>query len=79
MKALLFKLFVSRAAPVIVQYAGKLLANGAVAGGAWLTSHGVQSGDSLTIIAGGLTTLVGAAVEYIRIHYGDAVAAAVAK
>lgn len=78
MKAFLVKLFISRAAPALTQYAGKLLANGAVAGGVWLTSHGVQAGDSLSVIAGGLATLVGAGVEYIRIHYGDAVAETVA-
>lgn len=76
MKAFLIKLFISRAAPAVTQYIGKLLANGAVAGGVWLASHGVNAGDSLSMIAGGVGVLAGAAVEYVRIHYGDAIVAA---
>lgn len=79
LKSVLFKLFISRAAPVLVQYIGKLLANGAIVAGGYLASHGVAAGDSLTMIAGGLTVLAGAVVEYVRIHYGDAVVEAVSK
>lgn len=79
LKSMLFKLFISRAAPVLVQYLGKLLATGALLGGAWLANHGVNAGESLSTIAGGVGVLAGAVVEYVRIHYGDAIVAEVAK
>lgn len=79
LKSALLHLFINRAAPAVTQYIGKALSNAAVLGGAWLTEHGVNAGDSLTTIAGGLSVLIGAGVEYVRIHYGDAVAETVAK
>lgn len=79
MKAFLFKLFISRAAPIVVQYLGKTIQNGAVAASVALGAHGVNTGDNLTLIAAGVSGLIAVGVDFARSHYGDAVVAAVAK
>lgn len=71
LKTALFKLFISRAAPVAVQYAGKLIQNGAVAVTALLAKHGFVAGDNVTMIAAGLVGLVAVGVDFARTHIGQ--------
>ena len=71
MKTLLFNFFISRGAPVLVQYLAKLIQNGAVAASAYLAAHGLAVGDNLTLIGAGVAGLVAVAVDFARTHYGD--------
>jgi hypothetical protein len=71
MKKLLYKLLIDRAAPVVVQWTGKVIQNAAVAAGTYFAAHGIQAGDKITLIAGGATAAVGLLIDAARIIWGD--------
>lgn len=75
LKNALFKLFISRAAPKVVEYAGKALTKGAAMAAGALAAHGFAAGDNLNLIAAGVTGLVAVGIDFARTHYGDTIAA----
>ncbi len=69
MTDILYKLFISRASPAIVEYLGKLIRNAAVSASAALALKGFDAGDNLTMIASGAIGLLAVALDFIRTHY----------